>query len=209
METFWGQLGLVVAGAILGAALTAILAVLDHRRNVKSDREAREQEFRRAAARERETRHEEHLWRRREEFERLVAEFVPVYERWSWLQGVLNRMAFRSMGDMDPEPDEADVDDLGQEVNKYIAQLKVRSPSEAIDRALASVSEAQHSVWTGQRYINHVLLKGDDEAIDAAPREFMDKLDAFDEAVRALTSTASSDGRRQGRSGYASSPAQG
>lgn len=209
METFWGQLGLVVAGAILGAALTAILAVLDHRRNVKSDREAREQEFRRAVERERETRHEEHLWRRREEFEKLLAEFIPVYEKWNLYEGAAARMQFGRMADTTPEPEPSWVEVLQDEVNKFVAQLKVRSPSEELDGALARVIEARDAVWGALVLNNHMLISGTEKDHDGVFSAFLDKIEAFDEAVGGLSSVSSKDGRRRGASGYGSSPAQG
>lgn len=209
MDTLLGQLGLVVAGAIVGAALTAGLAVLDHRRNVKSDRAAREQEFRRVVERERETRHEEHLWRRREEFEKLLAEFIPVFEKWRLYERSQALQAFEKASDMTPEPEPSWVEDLQGEVDKFVAQLKVRSPSEALDRTLQRVAETRDAVWKALIFNNHVLISGNEENKDEAFREFFDKIEAFDGAVRHLTEETSQDGRRHGPSGYASSPAQG
>jgi cytochrome c556 len=153
---------------------------------------------RRAAARERETRHDEYLWRRREEFEKLLADFIPVYERWSLFEGAQARNQFGMMADTTPEPEPYWVEDLRDEVNKFVAQLEVRSPSGAVDRALARATEAREAVWSALIFNNHVLLDGNREQQDDAFAEFMDKIEAFDESVRELSSTTSEDGRRQG-----------
>lgn len=153
---------------------------------------------RRAERRERESRHEQYLWRRREEFEQLVAEFVPVYERWSLFEGAQARKQFHKMADTTPEPEPDCVDDLRDEVDKFLAQLEVRSPSEALDCALVQVVEARDLVWGALILNNHVLLSGTEEQRDEAFDEFMDKIDVFDRAVRELSSLTPKEGRRRG-----------
>lgn len=144
---------------------------------------------------ERAAQHDEYLWRRREAFDDLLAEFRPMHQRWSKLQGALLRQQFGRMADMDDEPEPQKVEDLEADLKKLLSQLSDRSPSEALRQAVASVTKEHDAIERALIFNNHVLMDGNDENKEDAYSEFYEKMDAYDAAVRKLSDVAYRDGQ--------------
>lgn len=168
-------------GVLLGVVFTAAIEGVREAKRARRDKEARQEEY---------------LRRRRDEFERVLADFVPVHKRWAWLIAVSIRQIYAAMSDTDPEPDTAEVDELELQVHRYVAQMRVRSPSEGVTALLDDVTTHMHSLWMARNFVNHISLSGSgDPEEEEAMRNVDDVLSQLDEAVGSLVEVNSVDAR--------------
>jgi hypothetical protein len=176
-----------LAAAVIGAlgviAGVAISALLEGQREKKR------------AQRDRVARREEYLRHRRDAFEGVLEDFVPVHDRWSRVLALSIRELYASMSDTDPMPDEVELDQLDLEVDRYIARLKVRSPSATLTEHVDTVASDRESVRLALNAVNHAALNGTDENQEEARQDFGDALDRLADAVAALVAANASDAR--------------
>lgn len=185
MENFWDGMAIAVFGG-----LTVVFVGW-----------ACKEVFARWRAREKKIagRHDGYLWRRREAFDDLLADFRPIHKRWSRQQGVLLRKQFGQVSDTDGEPEPEVVEDLQARLMKLLSQLSDRSPSEVLRQAVASATKKHEAIERALIFNNHALTVGNDENKEDACSEFHEKMDAYDKAVRELSKVAFEDGQPRAR----------
>lgn len=187
-RAFWddGPVENYLTQVVVGVAIAVIVSILAFIAKLPQRLWARQK----AEKTERAARHDEYLWRRREAFDDLLADFRPMHQRWSKLRGVLLRQQFGRVANMDEQTEEHEVEALETELKKRLSQLSDRAPSDDLRRAVASATKKHDAIERALIFNNHVLMDGNDENKEDAYLEFYEKMDDYDEGVRELSEVA-------------------
>lgn len=169
-----------LAGVVVGVLITA---------RMENKRETMR------AVRDRQARQEEYVRRRRDEFENILAEFVPIHKQWRSLQELAIRDRYAEMSDTDPMSDEEALEASEKQLDRLIAQLSVRSPSDELTRILENVAERRERIWQKFNYVNHVGLDGDEDDQQDAKECMYKALVDFGEEIEVLVRANSADAR--------------